>query len=370
MRFISRNRFKIFLISAALLCIHAPVLIAQDDDYTVSEPRLRQNLQNQVRDMVWDGKFDELEAMAEEFRTQKSRFPSGVWKLHFFYRGFRCRWEKPTTDEWNEFFAKLEQWKQEKPESVTAHIALGSAYIDYAWFARGGGWARDVTEEGWRLFRERLAKARETLEEGEKLPTKDPELYRALLIVGRGQSWNPRRHDEVFRRGEQLEPMYHPLYFERATYLLPRWQGEPGDVERFAELAANKTKHLKGDAFYTRIAWSVAWTAYRDDFFEMYRFSWPRIKQGFFDIEKQFPNSLWNLNHFCYFACLAGDRETARQLFERIGDKWDSETWKNEGRFLQWKKWAHGESEPPQKGDAREARPSRFRRILRWLLSY
>jgi TPR repeat protein len=68
--------------------------------------------------------------------------------------------------------------------------------------------------------------------------------------------------------------------------------------------------------------------------------SWPLMKEGFHDTERVYPSSAWNLNNFCKYACIAGDREMARDLFKRIGDHPYIEAWKNIDEFVKWRKWA------------------------------
>src|SRR5262249_52980489 len=50
------------------------------------------------------------------------------------------------------------------PDSSVALTFKGKYHITWAWEARGGGWANTVTQDGWKLMRERLAVAQEALE--------------------------------------------------------------------------------------------------------------------------------------------------------------------------------------------------------------
>jgi len=53
----------------------------------------------------------------------------------------------------------LELWRDKHPDNQEAWMALAGAFRDYAWVARGNGWANTVTAEGWRLMRERMAES-------------------------------------------------------------------------------------------------------------------------------------------------------------------------------------------------------------------
>lgn len=70
------------------------------------------------------------------------------------------------------------------------------------------------------------------------------------------------------------------------------------------------------------------------------KIDWPKLKQGFEDLVQRTPESLWNKNAFCYYACIAEDRETALRLFAELQDRYAPSIWQNEERFLWYKNWA------------------------------
>lgn len=338
-----RNRIKkqamvLFIISCSIF--FAQPAVAQDDDYTIPEGKQREELQNRVRGLLKDRNWDELEKIVQELRTKKLRFPGGIWKLDLFYDGLAEPKKHTVPRDWDIFFTKLQEWKAAKPDSVTPLIALGRGYISYAWDARGGGYASTVTEEGWRLFRERLAKAREyLLETAMKMPDKDPEAYNALLTIARGQGWSRPDAAAWFHRAVLIGSDYHGTYFAMAVYLLPRWNGKPGDAERFVEEAAELCKE-EGNAMYARIAWHLSTYVGINQFFEEYTFTWPRMKEGFQKLQKLYPKSRRNQTAFCMFAYLAQDYDTARELFAEIGDQWDQEVWRLKDGYLRCKELA------------------------------
>lgn len=68
--------------------------------------------------------------------------------------------------------------------------------------------------------------------------------------------------------------------------------------------------------------------------------SWLRMKQGFADLEEAYGANNEQLNEQSRFAGWAGDRVGSRELFERIGDSWDSHTWGEKKYFDEFKAWA------------------------------
>ena len=107
--------------------------------------------------------------------------------------------------------------------------------------------------------------------------------------------------------------------------------------------AARKYDPKEGLSIYARIYWSHAGSVGGGGF-QNPKLDWKKVRQGFRDIETQYPDSNWNLNNFCRFACLAGDHETARELFGRVGDAVSLPTWGSRTAFEGWRKW----SEPGQ----------------------
>jgi hypothetical protein len=61
--------------------------------------------------------------------------------------------------------------------------------------------------------------------------------------------------------------------------------------------------------------------------------SWPRIQEGFAQIERLYGATNRQRNVMAYLALGARDAATARALFERIGDDWDVNVWKTKARY-------------------------------------
>jgi hypothetical protein len=132
-----------------------------------------------------------------------------------------------------------------------------------------------------------------------------------------------------------------------AYYLLPGWRGKPGDWEAFAAEAADARGGEEGDMLYMIIARSRASTE-GQSFFSNTQISYPRMKRGFEASMTRHPAYVYDFNSFCYFACIAGDRATAKTLFDKIGGKWEVKIWKQESQFQIWQTWAYQGGPKPQ----------------------
>jgi len=139
-----------------------------------------------------------------------------------------------------------------------------------------------------------------------------------------------------------LSQIINNLYESKACFLLPRWYGKPGEWEAFAEEAASARGGDDGDILYMAIARSQAWSE-RENFFKNTSISYERMQRGFEASLKRYPNYTWEMNSYCYFACIANDRSTAKDMFGKINGRWEGAIWGDESYF---KKWSNGDYMP------------------------
>ncbi|KAF0127450.1 MAG: hypothetical protein FD189_197 [Elusimicrobia bacterium] len=284
--------------------------------------------------------FGQLEAIARELRATKARFKRGRWKLPLFYSALK---DFPEGTTWEQRLQLFQKWAAAMPDSVTARVAAADILVSAAWLARGGGYSSEVSADNRRLFEGRLVSARTILEEAEKLPESCPALYNSLLLVAQGQGWARAEYENLFRKAVALEPLYTDHYTRKAFYLLPQWYGKTGEWEKFAETSAEAVKDSVGMDLYARIAWNMGemYGKRGIDLFRKTALSWPRMRQGFIDADKRYPDSVIMLNVFAWYACVAGDKETAKGLFARLGDRYDPAAWGNPLQYHKWRRWAN-----------------------------
>jgi tetratricopeptide (TPR) repeat protein len=213
----------------------------------------------QVLDYLHHDQFDLLGQAAAAARSTGERIPGGGWKLALIYSALsEPEGGKNAPDaEWLYQISKLKKWSESDAGSVTARVGLAQAYVGYAWQARGDGRANTVTEEGGRLFQERLDAARRVLDGAKSAGQRCPHWYATMLGVALGQGWDPASYDQLFAEATAFEPSYTAYYEQKAYYLLPRWYGRQGDWARFAEEAASRVGGGEGSALYYRVVMSV-----------------------------------------------------------------------------------------------------------------
>lgn len=285
-------------------------------------------------------KFDVIEQVAHSARAGKTRFGGGGWELYTIYSGLSAPEERHQASDvdWSAHIERLQHWTSLYPNSITARVALASAYESHAWYARGGGYAGEVTDQGWKVFEESVNLAKLTLEEASKLTERCPHWYVVMQDVALDQGWDKPEVAALIQDAIALEPEYYYYYCEYVRYLLPKWHGNEGEAEKFADTVSSKIGGTQGRIAYFEIAALMAGAAGSNDT-TLRNMSWDRIKQGYLAEVEQYRTSALKLNDFAYIAVVMHDAETARAAFEQIGKNWVDWVWKREN-FEDGKAWA------------------------------
>jgi len=296
-----------------------------------------------LQELFGQEKFAELDAYAASVRANKSRFSGGGWKLYGFYfalRDYAACGKATDNAEWLAYIEKLKRWVSQRPQSITARVALAEAYEDYAWHIRGNSYANVVAENAWEPFHQNVQLAKDTLDDASALPDKCPHWYLVMQQVGRSQGWGLEELTALLNQAVAFEPLYYYYYREHAVTLEPRWYGEPGDAERFAEQTAARIGGPQGDMVYFEIADTLNCTGCSESKAQFARMSWERMQRGYAAEEQAYGTALHKLNEFAHLAIRAEDRAVALELFVRIGDNWDKATWKTYSYFDGSRQWA------------------------------
>jgi hypothetical protein len=226
------------------------------------------------------------------------------------------------------------------PESITPRIALATSLHRWAWVARGNGMADTVTPEGWRLFDERIKEAQVVLDGSAKMQNMCPQWYSEMMTVGLGQSWDAKRVKENFDRGIQFEPDYYYLYLQFANYLLPKWDGHPGDASTFARSSADRLGGSAGDLLYFQIATVLIRRG--DGDFPIKQMDWERIRRGYQALSTQYGVDRRTKNQLAFMAYKYRDVNVLKQQFAVIGDDWAPGVWRDRKFFDRARDWSQG----------------------------
>jgi hypothetical protein len=329
---------RLALRSFVALLVLAVVVVAAHPSFAQNTGQ--QNIGQWQRDLQADliaEKFESLDITASHLRADKTRLPGGQWQLHLFYSALNA--PQQSDQDSADHIAHLMHWMSARPDSITARVALALAVTHWAWVARGNGYSKTVTPEGWRLFHDRMDEAQAILEGAEGMPDRDPEWYVAALNVGGPQGWDLKRMNKVLEDGIQLEPGYYYLYMDYTWYLLPKWHGHAGQASEFARASADAIGGDGGDILYFQIGTTLIKLG--DDEFDAHEMDWQRLQRGYQALISQFGPSAYPENQLAYMAWRFQDSDVASQQFELIGEAWNRNVWQDRNRFNRARDWAH-----------------------------
>lgn len=96
-----------------------------------------------VRALLAKEDFEKLDTIADAARVSKIRVPGGTWLLYHFYSGITSPFggKNAADAAWENHITILKRWVEQRPQSITARVALAQAYVNYGWKARGTGYA-------------------------------------------------------------------------------------------------------------------------------------------------------------------------------------------------------------------------------------
>ena len=266
-------------------------------------------------------RFIDLDALITRYSTLEYRFDDGRFKLSGISAFFDQTLGSLANGE-SSIPGQLKPWTTANPNSAGAAIATAAAWRNAAWRARGQGYASTVSTEGWRLFHERLRLALKTLKDSESYAGTNPLWHLEYLRVNLGLDASMADQLTIYERGTKAFPTFFPLHFQMMVALLPQWHGSYQDEVAFIDtVTAHSPPALRAQT-YTRLWWYAnQLTDLNVDIFRDMRASWPRMKEGFESLLKDYPNSRWNKSNYASFACVAGDIRTYARLRADLGNK-------------------------------------------------
>ena len=279
-------------------------------------------------DLLKKHDFEALESNMNSARQNRERLVGGYWKLDFIYQGLSSpNYRKNSADtEWTAHIADLEAWKQAMPNSISASVALAEAWDAYGIEARGEGLANTVSDENWKLFFERTARAHQELDSSKAMTPKCPEWYVTMLSVAQSESWPRVQYDKVFEEGFRLEPTYYPLQRQKLLYLLPQWFGKEGEISDFIDQNSSRIQGEEGEIMRYLLTTTMQ-PQFRSDIFQHIKIPWPKLNNWYEILKKHYLVDGYRTNQFGYLAMYGQDVESTCVAFSEIGEFGDPEVW-------------------------------------------
>ncbi|MCP3928748.1 MAG: hypothetical protein GY705_06565 [Bacteroidetes bacterium] len=172
--------------------------------------------------------YDEVNKYLETLAKTKERSMNGLPLVYLIYSDLAKKFKTTNSD-------MLEKWS-ESSEHYAPYVVRAFYYINEAWAARGGGYARSIKSENFKIFKTKLRLAEKDLNHVSSLNISDPTAQAAMLIVTRGLGLGDSKRSLEFNNGLAIDPSFFFLYQNNMTDLLPKWGGSWEKAFNFASL--------------------------------------------------------------------------------------------------------------------------------------
>lgn len=337
----------------------------------------QQEFMADVRQQYEKENFVSLDLAAYQARVSRERFPGAEWRLSVFYQTllFPERGTQAGDPEWKLHLERLQKWVKTAPDSMTARVALGAAWAEYAKkaYTPVDAWTDFDRQVGGKAYQERLKQAERaltfdpgklmdgflrrlknevTLQGHTALKSHCPHWYVVRLRIEQRRTWDWDRFNTIFGEGAAVEPAYYPLYLIKAAELMPQNHGGKQEWERFADTVSRSVEGNEGAILYYLIV-AQARSFYnnamgRENFFQENHLSLPRILESYKILEATYGTTYGRLNEMALLASLAKESSLARSFFDRMENNYDAWVWQERAIHDAYRNLAYAKGKPKE----------------------
>jgi hypothetical protein len=288
-----------------------------------------------ARQLLYDRKFDELNAVLHELRTSKRHPP---WVLVQLFYGTMRRPAVEGADSWEKHLALLKSWREHSPKASGPLASLGRALHVHAWFVRGAIDEEKLSAEAREAFFAEVKEAEDYLREALEQKDADPDPYSALLVLAGEKKVGIDAVEALLREGMAVDPTWYPLYAEASRALLP---GNTVDDDyrapsRLADKIRTRLAGAAGDRAYAEMA-LAAGEVQNNRFMREYGFEYAKYQKAIVPLlrDRRFERLAPGI--FFEQALRHDDLETARIIMPyTFWSEFREKTWAQGDTYFSW----------------------------------
>lgn len=219
-------------------------------------------------------------------------------------------------------------WRRQVKDSIMAELVEAMIFREWAWGARGSGYANTITPQSFAVFGHRIEISAASLAEIAKRAADNPLWYTLSLNVGLDQSKDKVDLRQIFDEGWSRSADYRPLNLAMLRVLMPRWGGSYEEVNRFIGEMQARTSTTRGYEYYAEL-YSIYASLEGDelDLFADTPAYWSGMRSGYLGLLKRYPKSDVIFNSFASFGCRAGDKDTYSALRGSLAKRISAVSW-------------------------------------------
>ncbi len=205
------------------------------------------------------------------------------------------------------------------PSLKALDAAIGTT--NYAWDARGSGYSNTVTEDGAKLFHERLLAAHAILETAWENDPTDALICAQMITINLGLNGERKIMERWWQRAMRADPHNPKATNNKMYYLEPKWHGSDEDMIDFGRLLLKQGQWE--DRFPLQLISAHNKAARYDNIDLYYRQPdvWPDLEQAFSGFLKRFPDQIGERSRYASYAYKAEQWAIANAQFEILQNK-------------------------------------------------
>lgn len=260
------------------------------------------------------------------------------WKLHWYqlldqvYVIYKSLGMEPPAA-----FERINSRLSKNSELDALRLTLkGKFLLFWAWDARGQCYANQVSDEQFRLFFERLEKAKEAFEEAWKLDPGQPGLANLRLGLEKGIGHGDRQAMETwFRRAMLADGNDYNACWNKLDWLDPKWYGESYeemiDFGRACAATGNWRTGITLLVADAHFRYFYHLTGNEAEHYLDRPEVWAEIKPVYEEYLKHYPNDYAQKSKYAMFCYFARQMRKAHDLFQDLGE--NLTTWPSSPHF-------------------------------------
>jgi membrane associated rhomboid family serine protease len=303
-------------------CVSAPPAFdppVADSDDRGDGPAMRHALGCRAQQLFMVGDYEHLDSLMNQYMSSLEDLPDGSSRYEGLVGGltdlFRFGSLAPDTA-----FGHTADWRRRVKIPTMADLAEAMVFTEWAWSARGNGFANSISSQNWTVYAYRTEMAAAALDEVADRASDNPLWYTLSLDVGLDQSKNREQLRAIFDQGLARVANYRPLYRRMLRILMPRWGGSYNEVDKFINEIHAQTASARGYERYAELYSTYARLEGDElDLFADTQAFWSSMRTGYLGLVRRYPASDAVLNSFANFACRADDKDNYNRLRGAVG---------------------------------------------------
>jgi hypothetical protein len=311
-------------------CISAPPVIdppVAGSDNKGDGPAMRHALGCRAQQLFMAGDYEQLDSLMNQYMVSLEDLPDGGSRYEglvgglsdlFRYGGLAAEIA----------FGHTADWRRRVKNSTMADLAEAMSFSEWAYSARGNGYANSVSSQNMAVYLYRTEMAAAALDDVAGRASNNPLWYTLSLEVGLDQSKDREKLRAVFDQGMAKAPQYRPLYRRMMRILMPRWGGTYDDVDEFINQIYSQSASARGYERYAELYSTYARMEGDElDLFSGTHAFWSGMRNGYLGLVRRYPTSDAVLNSFANFSCRANDKDDYNRLRGAVGKRFSSTEW-------------------------------------------